>query len=124
MGCTMPNSLIESALGGAAQKSGTEQPTSPNAKSKDDLELESIADQLGVCIKLFGCGGAGCNTITRCVEGGLSGVQMTALNTDAKHLLTVKSQRKLLIGKVTTRGLGAGARPEVGEKAAMEKQRE
>ena len=54
------------------------------------------------------------------MEDGLSGIQMLAINTDAKHLLTVKSPKKILIGKVTTRGLGAGARPEVGEKAAME----
>ena len=64
MGCTMPNSLIESALGGTVQKVNPEQPASSNGKSKDDLELESIADQLSVCIKLFGCGGAGCNTIS------------------------------------------------------------
>jgi cell division protein FtsZ len=120
----MPKSVIESALGSGSQKTEPGQAAQQNAKSKDDLELERIAEQLNVCIKLFGCGGAGCNTITRCLEDGLSGVQMTALNTDAKHLLSVKSQHKILIGKVTTRGLGAGARPEVGEKAAMESEQD
>jgi cell division protein FtsZ len=120
----MPKSVIESALGSGSQKTEPGQAAQQNAKSKDDLELERIAEQLNVCIKLFGCGGAGCNTITRCLEDGLSGVQMTALNTDAKHLLSVNSQHKILIGKVTTRGLGAGARPEVGEKAAMESEQD
>jgi len=49
---------------------------------------------------------------------------MMAINTDAKHLLTIKAPKKMLIGKTTTRGLGAGARPEVGEKAAMENELE
>ena len=49
---------------------------------------------------------------------------MIAINTDAKHLLSVKCGRKLLIGKLLTRGMGAGARPEIGEKAAMENERE
>ena len=117
----MPNILINSVLVGEPAKvsHAPEQP-----KSAEDLEIERIADQLGVCIKLVGCGGAGCNTVNRCIDGGLSGIQMLALNTDAKHLLTIKSPKKILIGKTTTRGLGAGARPEVGEKAAMENEPE
>jgi cell division protein FtsZ len=117
----MPDILIKSVLGGTSVQDSkpSEQP-----KSADELEIEKIADQLNVCIKLVGCGGAGCNTLNRCVADGLSGIQMLALNTDAKHLLTIKSPKKILIGKVTTRGLGAGARPEVGEKAAMENEPE
>ncbi|HEX9908788.1 MAG TPA: cell division protein FtsZ [Thermoplasmata archaeon] len=119
----MPNSLIESALGGQSNRIQKNASVEPE-KSQQDIELEKIAGQLNVCIKLAGCGGAGCNTITRCIEDGLSGVQMVALNTDAKHLLTVKSPKKILMGKITTRGLGAGARPEVGEKAAMESEQD
>ncbi|OGS42741.1 MAG: cell division protein FtsZ [Euryarchaeota archaeon RBG_16_62_10] len=115
----MPDSLINSAL------SGQQQPERSDVqKTSDDLELEKIADQLEVCIKLVGCGGAGCNTVNRCIDDGLAGVQMLAINTDAKHLLTIRSPKKILIGKTTTRGLGAGARPEVGEKAAMENEPE
>ncbi len=117
----MPNSLIESALSGAP-KEGPQNTEPP--KSAEDLEIERIASELNVCIKLVGCGGAGCNTVNRCIEDGLSNIEMLALNTDAKHLLSVKSPKKMLIGKVTTRGLGAGARPEVGEKAAMENELE
>lgn len=117
----MPNILIQSALSGTPSQpaQGSEQ-----QKSAEDTEIEKIADQLSVCIKLVGCGGAGCNTVNRCIDGGLSGIQMLALNTDAKHLLTIKSPKKILIGKTTTRGLGAGARPEIGEKAAMENEPE
>ena len=76
--------------------------------------------QLDVCIKIIGCGGGGCNTINRCVDAGISGAQLCAINTDAKHLLTIRAPKKILIGKSKTRGLGAGARPEVGEESARE----
>ena len=120
----MPESLIQSALGGAPSQTTQATQGPVQQVSAEDLEIEKIADQLSVCIKLVGCGGAGCNTVNRCIDGGLSGIQMLALNTDAKHLLTIKSPKKILIGKTTTRGLGAGARPEVGEKAAMENEPE
>src|SRR5512136_771765 len=116
----MPKSLIQNALGGSNSQAPSNAPVVDQPKSQEEIEIERIADQLNVCIKLVGCGGAGCNTVNRCIDGGLSGIQMLALNTDAKHLLTIKSPKKILIGKTTTRGLGAGARPEVGEKAAME----
>ena len=121
----MPNSLIANALGGppSPPAEGTDQAAQP-VKTAEELDIERIAEQLNVCIKLVGCGGAGCNTVNRCFEDGLSGVQMLAINTDAKHLLTIRSSKKMLIGKTTTRGLGAGARPEVGERAAMENEPE
>ncbi|MCJ7562452.1 MAG: cell division protein FtsZ, partial [Thermoplasmata archaeon] len=113
----MPLDFISSALNRNSERSSSEQ-------SNDDLEIEKIAAGLNVRIKLVGCGGAGSNTVTRCYEDDLSGVEMIAINTDAKHLLSVKCGRKLLIGKLLTRGMGAGARPEIGEKAAMENERE
>jgi len=119
----MPKSLIEGALN-IAPAAGSGEQTAEEPKTAEDLEIEKIANQLNVCIKLVGCGGAGCNTVNRCIEEGLANIQMLAVNTDAKHLLTIKSPRKLLIGKTTTRGMGAGARPEVGERAAMENERE
>jgi cell division protein FtsZ len=120
----MPQSLIQSALSGATNQPTSNAPSPEQPKSQEDLEIEKIADQLNVCIKLVGCGGAGSNTVNRCIDDGLGGIQMLAINTDAKHLLTIKSPKKILIGKTTTRGLGAGARPEVGEKAAMENELE
>lgn len=71
-------------------------------------------------IMVIGCGGAGCNTITRLTEMGAIGADVIALNTDAKHLSITKAHKKLLIGKDITKGLGAGGYPQVGKKAAEE----
>ncbi|MEM5819470.1 MAG: cell division protein FtsZ [Candidatus Aenigmatarchaeota archaeon] len=71
-------------------------------------------------IVVVGCGGAGCNTVSRLTEMGVSGAEVIALNTDAKHLAITKAHKKLLIGRDTTKGLGAGGYPQVGEKAATE----
>ena len=82
------------------------QPAPAPAVSATDEELLKIAAQLDVCIKIIGCGGGGCNTINRCVDAGISGAQLCAINTDAKHLLTIRAPKKILIGKSKTRGLG------------------
>ena len=120
----MPRSIIEGALGSKAPASDVREDQVKTEMSAEDLEIEKIADGLNVCIKLVGCGGAGSNTVNRFFEQGVSGVQTLAINTDAKHLLSVKASRKMLIGKTLTRGLGAGAKPEVGERAAMENELE
>lgn len=116
----MPKSIIKGALGTKAPVGDMGADKQRSDKSAEDLEIEKIAEGLNVCIKLIGCGGAGSNTVNRFFEQGVSGVQTLAINTDAKHLLSVKASRKILIGKTLTRGLGAGAKPEVGERAAME----
>jgi len=89
-------------------------------KAPEDEELRNLVDQLEVQIKIFGCGGGGCNTLDRISEEGITGADLIACNTDAKHLLHTHAQKKVLIGKNTTRGLGAGARPEIGEESARE----
>src|SRR5580693_1700176 len=99
-------------------------PVSPAYESADDAELAKLAETLKVNIRIVGCGGGGSNTINRCVEEGIQGAEMCAINTDAKHLLTVHSPRKILIGRRATKGLGAGARPEIGEEAARENEEE
>ncbi|MGD0057428.1 MAG: cell division protein FtsZ [Methanomassiliicoccales archaeon] len=119
----MPNSLVKSALTSMEQEKKTETQAPVNAIGEDsaaDEEIKKIAQQLDVSIKIIGCGGGGCNTINRCVDAGINGAQLCGINTDAKHLLTIRSPTKILIGRATTRGLGAGAIPEVGERAAME----
>lgn len=93
-------------------------------KSSDDEEIEKIVEAINVSIKIVGCGGGGSNTVNRCSEAGVSGAQMAAVNTDAKHLLSVHAPKKILIGKRLTKGLGAGALPEVGEQAAHESEEE
>ena len=69
---------------------------------------------------MIGVGGAGGAAINRMVEAGIEGVEFIAINTDAQALHHSKAQTKIHIGKDTTRGLGAGADPAVGQKAAEE----
>lgn len=83
-------------------------------------ELEKILERSRTIIKVIGCGGSGTNTIQRMTEEGVFGAELLALNTDAQDLLFKKVERKLLIGKRTTRGLGAGSIPRIGEEAARE----
>jgi len=71
-------------------------------------------------IKVIGIGGAGGAAVNRMVDGGVEGVEFVAINTDAQALQNSKAVTKIHIGKETTRGLGAGADPEVGERAANE----
>jgi cell division protein FtsZ len=71
-------------------------------------------------IKVVGVGGGGTNAVTRMVDAGLKGVEFLAVNTDAQALLMCEADAKLHIGSKVTRGLGAGADPEVGFQAAME----
>lgn len=71
-------------------------------------------------IKVIGAGGGGNNAVNRMVEAGLQGVEFIAVNTDKQALQTSKAEYKIQIGEKLTRGLGAGANPEVGKKAAEE----
>ncbi|MFA7123854.1 MAG: cell division protein FtsZ, partial [Candidatus Delongbacteria bacterium] len=74
-------------------------------------------------IKVIGVGGGGCNAIDNMIDLGLKGVEFIALNTDAQALQQSKANTKIQIGSQTTKGLGAGADPEVG-RLAMEEDRE
>jgi cell division protein FtsZ len=83
----------------------------------------SVRDQTGnylAVIKVVGVGGGGSNAVSRMVDAGLSGVDFIAANTDAQALLVVDADLKVQIGTESTRGLGAGANPEVGKAAATE----
>ena len=71
-------------------------------------------------MKVVGVGGGGGNAVNRMIEDRLEGVEFVSVNTDAQALLNSKSDVKLQIGKKLTRGLGAGARPEVGRQAIEE----
>jgi len=81
----------------------------------DDNTLDQFAK-----IKVIGVGGGGNNAVNRMISLGLEGVEFIAVNTDAQALLTAMAPKRMQIGEKLTRGLGAGARPEIGEKAAME----
>lgn len=83
------------------------------------LEFDTNMDQLAT-IKVIGVGGGGSNAVNRMIEHGVEGVEFIAVNTDAQALNLSKAEVKLQIGGKLTRGLGAGANPEVGKKAAEE----
>lgn len=89
-----------------------------------DAELEALLAQHRATIKVAGCGGAGNNTINRITEVGISGAETIALNTDAQDLLYTTSDKKILIGKDVTKGLGAGSIPQIGEEAARESEKD
>lgn len=85
-----------------------------------DEELRQILESRKTQIRVVGAGGAGNNTITRLMQVGIVGAETVAVNTDAQDLLYTDSDKKVLIGKELTSGLGAGADPHVGMEAAKE----
>jgi cell division protein FtsZ len=86
-----------------------------------DEELSDVVKDLETKITVFGCGGAGGNTVTRMMEEGIHGAKLVAANTDAQHLADeVKADTKILIGRKRTGGRGAGSVPKIGEEAAQE----
>jgi cell division protein FtsZ len=80
-----------------------------------DVEMDNFAK-----IKVIGVGGGGNNAVNRMVEAQLQGVEFIAVNTDKQALYTSKAEHKIQVGEKLTRGLGAGANPEVGKKSAEE----
>ena len=84
-----------------------------------DLEYNQVAK-----IKVFGIGGAGCNAVNRMVEEGVQGVEFYVANTDMQDLNKSPVENKIILGRETPRGLGAGANPEMGRKAALENEEE
>ena len=84
-----------------------------------DVEMQQYAN-----IKVVGVGGGGNNAINRMIEAGLKGVEFIAVNTDAQALYLSKAETKIQLGEKLTKGLGAGADPEIGMKAAEESNEE
>ena len=83
------------------------------------LQFE-VNEQSTAQIKVIGVGGGGCNAVNRMIETGLKGVTYMAVNTDKQALVGSLAETKLQIGEKLTKGLGAGANPEIGQKAAEE----
>ncbi len=92
--------------------------------SRVDAELEEMLSKMRTNIKIIGLGGGGCNTIGRVYNEGIVGAELYACNTDAQHLLHIASPKKVLLGRRITKGLGAGALPQIGEEAAREAEEE
>jgi cell division protein FtsZ len=92
-----------------------------SAKLSDtDEDLRKILETRKAEIKVVGVGGAGNNTISRLMQVGIVGAEIIAMNTDAQDLLYSDADKKVLLGKDITRGLGAGADPKMGGEAARE----
>ena len=88
----------------------------------DDMNLTMMDGS--ATIKVIGVGGAGNNAVNRMVETGIRGVEFIAINTDRQTLITSKAGTKIQIGEKLTRGLGAGANPDIGAQAAEESRAE
>ncbi len=84
------------------------------------FELEPESTSQNARMKVVGVGGGGGNAVNRMIEEQLEGVEFISVNTDAQALLNSKADVKIQIGKKLTRGLGAGARPEIGRQAIEE----
>jgi cell division protein FtsZ len=96
----------------------------PEILSPDDEELLKFIENAKPKIYVVGAGGSGSNTITRLSSIGVQGASLIAMNTDAAHLVKTRADRKLLIGKKSARGLGAGSDIRLGEEAAIESKQE
>src|SRR2546428_2470949 len=122
----MVKSIVSQALARQEAERSKEEPAEKVAtpKAAEDDEIAKIVESLNVSIKIIGCGGGGSNTVNRCSEAGITGAQLCAVNTGAKHPLSLHAPKKILIGKRLTKGLGAGALPEGGEQATHENEEE
>ena len=87
------------------------------------FEFENTSENV-VTIKVIGVGGGGNNAVNRMINLGLQGVEFIAVNTDAQALLKSLAPKRMQIGEKLTKGLGAGAIPEVGRRAAEESREE
>lgn len=115
--------LLEEVLRGSqdtrSEVSSSRTPKRRGSATSDD-ELREIVESILARILVVGVGGAGNNAITRLMEVGIDGAETLAINTDAQDLYVCEADHKLLLGRETCRGLGAGNNPDIGERAAQE----
>lgn len=88
------------------------------------IEFQNEDQTTFASIKVVGCGGGGNNAVNRMVDAGLRGVEFISINTDRQALALSNANTKIQIGEKLTKGLGAGAVPEVGRRAAEESREE
>jgi cell division protein FtsZ len=114
--------LLEEVLkssGGKREAPAKKTKKTPKSATTDE-ELAALLESVNARILVVGVGGAGNNAITRLMEVGVEGAETLAANTDAQDLYFCNSHHKLLLGKETCGGLGAGNDPDIGEAAAIE----
>jgi cell division protein FtsZ len=114
--------LLEEVLksSGGKRDSSVKKPSRTPKSATTDEELASLLESVNARILVVGVGGAGNNAITRLMEVGIEGAETLAANTDAQDLYFCNSHNKLLLGRETCGGLGAGNNPDIGEAAAIE----
>src|SRR6478672_3129484 len=103
--------------GGSTPPTNGPQPP-PRHRPPGGRPMVSAPQNYLAVIKVIGVGGGGVNAVNRMIDAGLKGVEFVAVNTDAQALLMSDADVKLDIGRDLTRGLGAGADPDVGRQAA------
>jgi len=123
-GAQQPKKFVTVQKSSVSEKKERVEKGRKKGHSDSDNDLIEMLEQNRAKIFVIGCGGGGSNTIERMAEVGIVGATTLALNTDAQDLLTTKSDKKILIGKKLTRGLGAGSDPQIGENAARESSEE
>ncbi len=116
----------ESIINSALEETGGMPEVSERVERDEEMdeELRRILESRKAEIKVVGIGGGGGNTISRLMQVGIVGAETIAINTDAQDLLYTDADRKILIGKDITGGLGAGADPNIGGEAAKESKEE
>lgn len=112
-------SLFSGQKGGAAGRGSN--PADPAASTTREVRPDALP---GAVIRVLGTGGAGSNAVARMVTAKVQGVEFIAVNTDIQALYHNPAAKKITIGRGTTRGLGAGANPEMGKRAAEESMEE
>jgi len=117
-------SLVEDALAREQPAGAAADTVAYGPDQRVDAELEQILRSLKTNIKIIGVGGGGTNTVARIYDEGIVGAELYAANTDAQHLFVLRAPHKILLGRRVTRGLGAGALPQIGEEAAREAEEE
>src|SRR3989338_9443470 len=101
----------------SGQKAAAARPADTDPSASREVRPDALP---GAVIRVLGTGGAGSNAVARMVVGKVQGVEFIAVNTDTQALYHNPAGRKITIGRGTTRGLGAGANPEIGKSAAQE----
>ncbi|MCF7847036.1 MAG: cell division protein FtsZ [Candidatus Gracilibacteria bacterium] len=105
-----------------AQHSATSARTGSSSRTTPASESQQVAPNIGPVanIKVVGIGGGGCNAVNRMADSDFENVEFVAINTDAQSLYHSKADTKVHVGMDATRGLGAGANPDIGKSAAEE----
>ncbi len=112
--------VLSSTTGTRREPHGTRGRRGTKKSETTDEELADLLESVTARILVVGVGGAGNNAVTRLMEVGVEGAETLAVNTDAQDLYFCNADHKLLLGRETCGGLGAGNDPDVGEAAALE----